>query len=276
MSSRARFFRRAIAWPTDHGSWVFLLSPLIIGLAAGGRWTTPAVYLVVAALCGFLVRQPATVAVKALSGRRRRRDLGAALAWAGFYATLGTVHVAGLVIRGLAYLLWLAIPGLAVFAWYLYLVARREERRKIGMEIVGAGVLALTAPAGLWVGSGAPTAAGWWLWGLTWAQMAASIVYVYLRLEQRSASDPRALTARRRLRVARPALAFATGNLAAVILLTSLGWLGRWLFLAYLPQWLAVIAGALRPAVGLQPTRIGLRQLALSGVYTLIFVLTWS
>ena len=78
-------FRRTIALPTDHGSWVFLLSPLLIGLFAGGRWTPAIVPLVVAALATFLLRQPVTIAVKAYSGRRSRRDLPAAVFWILIY-----------------------------------------------------------------------------------------------------------------------------------------------------------------------------------------------
>jgi len=67
-----RLGKRHVALPADHGSWVFLLSPLVIGLFAGGRWTTPCLYLIVAALAGFLIRQPLTLAVKVRSGRRSR------------------------------------------------------------------------------------------------------------------------------------------------------------------------------------------------------------
>ena len=50
--------------------------------------------------------------------------------------------------------------GSLVFAWYLWLVGRREERRQIGMELLATGVLALTAPAGYWVGVGRPDVLG--------------------------------------------------------------------------------------------------------------------
>jgi len=53
------------------------------------------------------------------------------------------------------------------------------------MEIVASGVLALAAPAALWVGQNAYSRQGWLLWVLCWLQSAASIVYTYLRLEKR-------------------------------------------------------------------------------------------
>jgi hypothetical protein len=65
-----RLFTRAIALPTDHGAWVFLLSPLLIGLYAGGRFTLASGALVVAALAAFLLRQPVTILIKVVIGVR--------------------------------------------------------------------------------------------------------------------------------------------------------------------------------------------------------------
>ena len=57
------YLRKQIFIPQDHGSWVFIFSPLLIGLFAGGRFTIESVYLVIAAVCAFLIRQPVTMAV---------------------------------------------------------------------------------------------------------------------------------------------------------------------------------------------------------------------
>ena len=167
---------RHIALPQDHGSWVFLLSPLLIGTFAGGEWSIATVFLIVAALSAFFMRQPIIVAIKAYSGRRSRRDLRAAGFWAVIYGFIGFLALLGSVYQGYGYLFILAIPGILVFAWYLYLISKRAERRKMGVEIVASGVLALSAPAAYWVGVGQPDPIGWWLFGLTWLQTAASIV----------------------------------------------------------------------------------------------------
>lgn len=273
MNVKNSLLRRSVAWPADHGSWVFLLSPLIIGLAVGGRWTDTVTYLIVAAFCGFLVRQPMTVAVKALSGRRSRKDLPAALFWSALYSLIGSVHVLGLVMRGMGYLLYLAIPGLAVFGWYLYLVSRRGERRQLVLEIVGAGVFALNAPAGLWAAVGHPVPLGWLLWILTWAQSAASIVYVYLRLQQRSLEEPPCT--RGKLIMGLPCLTLTSLNLLGVGALGADGLISQGLALAYIPQWIEALWGTSRPAIGYKPTWIGVRQLCVSTLYTLLFIWTW-
>ena len=267
-------FVRHIALPQDHGSWVFLLSPLLIGLCAGARWSSASVFLILAALAAFLVRQPVTTAIKALSGRRSRHDLPAASFWAGIYALLGLGALAGLAWQGFGYLFYLALTGIPVFAWHLFLVSRRAERRQIGIEIVGSGVLALAAPAGLWVNVQQPDPQGWLLFGLAWLQSAGSIVYAYLRLEQRSLRQaPDRATA---WQMGRRALLYTTFNLLGTTLLAFLAIVPVWLPVPYAVQWLETLWGITHPAVGVKPTRIGVRQLIVSSLFTLLFILAWN
>jgi hypothetical protein len=267
-------FRRHVALPADHGSWAFFLKPLLIGLFAGGHWHTTAIYLTIAALCAFLVRQPIALVVKAHAGRRPRDVLPAAWFWIAIYAGIGTLHVVGLVLRGFGYLLYLAIPGMLVFGWYLLLLSRREERRAWGMEILATGAMALAAPAGLWAGAGTPDPIGWLLWLLVWAQSATAIVFVYLRLEQRRMSSVPEAAAR--LRMGAASLLAASLGLALALALGRAGLISPWLFVPYAVQWVEVVWGTWRPAVGLRPTAIGFRQLAVSALFTVLFVIFWG
>ena len=266
-------FRKHIALPQDHGAWVFILSPLLIGLFAGERWSSATIYLVVAAFSAFLIRQPVTIAVKAYSGRRSRRDLPAAYFWITVYGLIGLLALLSLVVLGFGYLLFLALPGLPVFAWHLFLVTRRSERRQMAMEMVGSGVLALAAPAGMWVGVGYPDPRGWWLFGLVWLQSAASIVYAYLRLEQRTL--PSVPPLQTRLAMGARAMSYVSFNLFTVLGLSLLGILPALLPTPYALQWIETIWGTFHPAVGVKPTRIGMRQLIYSTLFTILFILTW-
>jgi hypothetical protein len=266
--------RRHIALPSEHGSWVFILSPLLIGLFAGGGWSLSSAYLVIAAMSAFLLRQPVIIAVKAYSGRRSRRDLPAARFWITVYGLVGLFSLAGLILQGFANILILALPGIPVFVWHLVLVSRRAERRQIGVEIVGSGVLALAAPAAYWVGIGETAPMGWWLFGLTWFQSAASIVYAYQRLEQRVLDHYPGL--QERLRMGRRALLYTSFNLASVVALSLAQILPAWLFLPYAIQWVETIYGTQRPAVGVKPTHIGVRQLIVSALFTFLFILAWQ
>jgi hypothetical protein len=261
-----------MALPSDHGTWAFLLSPLAIGLAAGGRFRTVSIYLIVAALAGLLVRHPVTMMVKISSGRRPRRDLPAALFWTGVYGGIAAVMAAGLWIRGYGYLLYPAVPGMLIFGWYLILVSRRAERGRTGLQILGAGVLALSAPAGLWVGLAAYTPTGWLLWVLTWAQSTAAIVFVVMRLAQRRGTEVAALPI-----LGRQVPVAVLVSLAGVMAVHSLG-LARvvplWLFAAYLPQWFEAMWFSWRPAAD-PPVRVGWRQLLVTTVHTVLFVMLW-
>ena len=266
-------FQRHVALPPEHGAWVFLLGPLLIGLLAAGQVRVPSIYLVVAAVAGFLIRQPVTIVVKALSGRRSRESLPAAGFWIAVYGGIAAIHVLGLVLRGFGYVLWLIVPGLPVLAYHLYLISRRAERRQWLVEIAAAGALALSATAAYWIGVGRPDPVGWWLWVLGWAQSVAAILYAYLRLEQRALEAAPAMAAR--FRMGRTALAVASGNGIAVSFLCATGALPLWLFLPYLIQVAETLWGVTHPAVGARAKAIGYRQLRISIVFTVLFVLAW-
>lgn len=272
---QSSLFRKQIFLPQDHGSWVFILSPLLIGLFAGKHFNYASFNLVVAALAAFLIRQPLTILVKIYSGRRAKDDLPAARFWMMTYGVILLLAVLGLTLEGFSYILYLAIPGAPVFAWHLWLVSRREERRQAGIEMVATGVLALAAPAAFWVGSGHYDPTGWWLWILCWMQTAASIVYAYLRLEQREwTSLPNRWS---RFRAGWRAYLYTSFNLMIVIILgTGVEFLSKLLFIPYLIQWLETLWGVDYPALGWKPTRIGIRQLIVSTLWTILFILTWT
>ncbi len=270
---RLQLYHKAIVLPQEHGAWAFLLSPLIIGLYAGGKWSTATWVLLLGVLDAFFLRQPIVMMVKILSGRRPRYLLPTTLLWIGVYGLIGIGVAIWFALNGMGYLFLLALPAFIVLAWHLLLVARRVERGQMGIEIVASGTLALAAPAALWVARGYADPTGWWLWGLTWFQSAASIVYTYVRLAQRR--WPGVPSIWKRVRAGWRALLYTTFNMVCVGMLGVLGVLSPWLWLAYAAQWGETVWGILRPAVGWPPTRIGLRQLVVSGLFTLVFVLVW-
>ncbi len=157
--------------------------------------------------------------------------------------------------------------------WHLWLVTRRAERRQIGVEILGSGALALAAPAAYWIGIGNAHPMGWWLWLLTWFQSAASIVYAYLRLAQRELSGVPPVA--ERLRMGRRAILYTSFNFLVVFVLSAGNILPPFLWIPYALQWLETVYGTFRPAINVRPTRIGIRQLIVSSVFTILFIVTW-
>lgn len=269
----AAYFRKQIFLPQDHGSWVFILSPLLVGLFAGKHIRPGSIFFMIAAVAVFLVRQPITMAVKAYSGRRAQSDLPAVRLWILVYGIIILLALIGLVRAGFLYILFLAVPGAPVFAWHLWLVSKREERRQVNVEILATGVLALAAPAAYWIGNGRYDPLGWWLWTLAWFQNAASIVYAYLRLEQREWKE---VPVRSVLwRAGSRAFAYTTFNLAVALGLGVAAVIPRFIFLPYLAQWLETLWGIFHPAVKWRPARIGIRQLIVSILWTILFITIW-
>jgi hypothetical protein len=273
MSKRGSLFRTHIAIPQDHGSWVFILSPLLIGLFAGERFTPASINLIVAAMGVFLLRQPVSMAVKAYAGRRARTDLPAARFWMLVYGIIIFLVLAGLIADGFTYILYLAIPGVPVFIWHLYLVSKRAERRQEGIEILATGALSLATPAAYWIGQGGYDLMGWALWLLTWLQSAASIVYAYLRLEQRGQAEVPKRS--EQWKMGKRALQYTSFNLGLSLMLGWSALLPRWIFLPYLLQWIETVWGITHPATGWKPTAIGIRQLIVNTLFTILFVVSW-
>ncbi len=272
-----QYFKKQVALPQDHGSWVFILSPLLVGIFAGGDFTYATFNLFIAAMSAFMIRQPMTIAVKAYSGRRPKTDLGAARFWVLVYGSIAALALLGLILEGFGYILFLAVPGIPVFVWHLWLVSRRAERRQAGVEVIATGVLSLTAPAAYWIGIRGYDAFGWWLWVFTWLQSAASIVYAYLRLGQRELEQDQASALSRGgwRRMGFRAFAYTTFNLVLSIGLGLSNLVPQFTFIPFLLQWLETIWGINRPAVGWKPSRIGIRQLIVSTLWTILFIIFW-
>jgi hypothetical protein len=265
--------RKHYALPSEHGSWIWWIGPLIIGAAAGGSRYSHLPLLAAAVLAVFLLRQPTAILVKVVSGRRSRREQLPAVLWMILYSAAGVIFASALVTLGHGRILGLAIPGFIVFAWHLYLISRRAERGQLGIELVGAGVLSLAAPAAYWITGGPDDCLAWILWGMTWLQAAASIVNVYFRLEYRRSSEAPPLMQRWQ-RGARN-LAYHLFNLAVAVVLSTVNLL-PWLFaLGYGLMLVDALEGVLRPPVGERPTRIGVRQLISSFVFVVIAALSF-
>ena len=269
------YFKKQIALPQDHGSWVFIFSPLLIGIFAGGSFTLSTFNLILAAMSAFLIRQPMTVIVKAYSGRRPKSDLAAARFWVLIYGSIAALALLGLILQKFSFLLILAVPGIPVFAWHLWLVSQRAERKQAGIEVIATGVLSLVAPAAYWVGVGSYNPLGWWLFLWAWLQSAASIVYAYLRLEQRELKQDQAavMSGSEKWALGKRAFLYTSFNLGASLILGWANWIPQFIFIPFLVQWLETIWGITHPAAGWKPVRIGVRQLIVSMLWTILFII---
>jgi hypothetical protein len=220
-----------------------------------------------------MIRQPLTVYVKAISGRRPKSDLGPARFWMLIYGAIAALAFTSLILQGFGFLLFLAIPVVPVFGWHLWLVSQRSERKQAGIEVIATGVLSLAAPAAYWVALGGYDPLGWWLWIWTWLQSAASIVYAYLRLEQRELKirpENRELWG-----MGKRALIYTSFNLFASLMLGWANVIPQLIFIPFLLQWLETLWGITHPAIGWKPTHIGIRQFIVSTLWTILFIICW-
>lgn len=267
-------FVKHIAIPSDHGAWIFLLSPLLIGLFASPSWSIASAVLIIASAAGFLVRQPITILVKVYAKRRPQRDRNPALFWTAAYGIIGFIAVSGLVFLGFTFILPLVIPGSLVFIWYLSQINRRRERGRVEIELAASAGLALVAPAAYWTGTGYMETTGWILFFLVWIQSGASIIYTVLRLNQRSWDGHSDRL--QKIKLAKHALIFSTFNLFFVFFCGIFGFLPIMLAAPYTIQFVETIYGTFRPAVDHKPNSIGIRQLLVSVLFTLVFIISWN
>jgi hypothetical protein len=104
-------------------------------------------------------------------------------------------------------------------------------------------------------------------------QSAASILYAYLRLEQRVL--PQVPGRREQWRMARGAVTFTSLNVLFTFALAMAGLLPKLIFLPYVVQWLESLWGAFHPAIKVKPVFIGVRQLIVSVLWTVLFIVFW-
>jgi hypothetical protein len=180
---RRRLFRRQLILPTEHGSWSWLLVPFFVGVLVAGSWNLATGLVLVGGLAGFLIRQPASIAIRAQAGRARKSDGPLALAWTLFLGGLSLLCLAGLLALGRSDLFWLLIPMAVIFI--IYLLASRQRRastRSLWMEVAGAAGLAAMAPTAYVAASGTLDSTAWTLWALMAGQNILGVLYVRLRI----------------------------------------------------------------------------------------------
>lgn len=263
-------WRKHIALPQQHGSWVLWLGPYLTGLGIGGFLRPGVVWLSLASLGAFLALQPLTVLVKALSGRRTRDDVTPALFWLMLYSTLVAAGAIGLIASGNGFVLLLGVLALPAVAWQLWLVTRKAERHALWAEVAGTAALSLAAPAALWVDAGF-SVMGVWLWLLCALQAGASIAHVYVLLVYRRMTVAPAVP--QRWAMARLSVVWHALNVALVALLAALGHVPALAVVAFALMLAESIYGdLLKPCIGAKPAAIGMRQVFVAFAFALLLI----
>lgn len=169
---------RAVALPAEHGSWGFLLEPIVLGLVLAP--SLPGLLLALAVIASVLARQPLRLAWRDWRrGRRYARTL-VAERFAFVYASIVVVGLVTAVWLGGFAFLWpllLAIPLAAVQLVYDAL----NRSRDLLPELTGPVALAATVTSIALAGGWSVTAAVV-LWLILAIRDVASTLYVRARL----------------------------------------------------------------------------------------------
>ena len=202
---------RPLVLPTEHGGWGFLLEPLVLGMLV--KPSLGGLLIALAALFGFLTRQPLKLAMQdALRRKTYPRTFWCRL-FAVTYLTLAAISITGaLAISG-----WrLAIPFAAVapLALVTLLADARNRSRRLLPELSGSIAMASTAAA-IGLAGGLSLIASFSLMALIILRGIPSILYVrtlLTRAHKQVASSVPALIAH----VVAVPLAYIAGSLFAV------------------------------------------------------------
>jgi len=247
--------------PREHGAWVLLAAPILLGfLAAPSFSPAAAVLFVLGALAAFLVRVPLQ-ALWAKSADRR------ALRWLILYTALAAGSFLPLiVVLGCWKLALFAVPSVLLLA--ANLDANRSGRRFSALnEALGVMGLCLGAPAAYYAVSFELGANAWTLWVLCSVFFFGPIFHVKMAaLQHRACADHAALPGLARMR----ALSIAYHGLA-------FGAVAAWALLGG-PAWPAALpfAAALLKTIGRgarAPERVDFRSMGyLEVAYSVLFV----
>ena len=170
---------KSVAVPAEHGGWGFLSEPILLGLLIAPSLAGIGILIMMAAV--FLLHQPFKIVVK---DRRKGRVYERTRLAQRFLVIYGLSGAAGV---GIAWmnapnLLWI-IPLVcaAPFAVIQLVYEFRNDGRTLISEVVGALVLASSAPAILLAADRVPLLAGL-AWGAMALRITPSILYVRARL----------------------------------------------------------------------------------------------
>jgi hypothetical protein len=263
-----KFFQKRFIVPPEKGGWIWWIGPLVIGVAAAGAVRPALVAVAVGAFSGFCVRQPLTLFIKSYRLPSHAGDRGPAAFWAVVYAAVCALVALALVFAGEARVLALAIPAAPVFAWHFYLVARGNERRQMLRDVLAAMALALAGTAAYWSCGGDDRSVALLVWLLPGLHSSASVVHMFLRLDQRRWDN--AGTLDRRLRLGVVPTIHHGANVAVAVAFYSMGLLSIAGVVAFVVCLVEGVWAIVVPQVGHTPKRLGMRQLAVSAVFALL------
>lgn len=267
--------KRAGLWPPllprEHGAWMMLLVPLIVGALAGGSLSPYVLLTIAAAFFAYLARHP-LVLIARVQGQHQRLP-AATPVWLLIYA--GIAGLCGLAVVALGgYWSLLGIVALAAIPLgvNLYLATRRAEMTLAG-ELLGIAGLSLGAPATYFVATGS-FGHGFGLWLLSFLYFGGTVFYIKLKVRVQARQDAPASRVQRFL-IARATVIYHVAVLAASALLVASGLVPLLAPLAYVPATCKAVHGAVDWRRPVNVKRLGVIEIVHSLVFALLLVVAY-
>lgn len=241
--------------PKEHGAWVMLSVPLLLGAWGVHAALTPTFLLIVATLAAFCAQNLVRLWLRK---RTSHRDLG----WLALFAVIGLAAIAPLLLQvprwqDFAVLGGVAVLFLAVQGVLLLIPARKRLDRSLWGELAAIPALTLPGPAAcaLAMPLGIKALV---VWGLSIAFFASGVFAVKLVLA--SARFRKGLTNKERWGIGWPHVLYHALLLVGLLLLRS-----PWLALAFLPALIRAVLTYVQLDGKLPPLKkVGMREAALA------------
>jgi len=253
--------RSALKLPKEHGAWVMLYVPFVLGVAVAGRVNWQVFLLLLSTTAMFIARESLLIYWRARARGRKAVEAGRTLI---LYLALAAAFGAPLIFW--FRLFWLIPAGLIGAALLLIngrQAAQMEERAMIS-EILAIGGLTMTGPAAYYAASGRWELTAFWLWLLTMLYMASSVFYIKLRVYR---LNPRKQAEQRQ---AWWSCAFYHSFLLVALLsLIFVGSLSLFALIAFAPALVRTFWGMFNPKTKVNLIRAGILEI----VYSMIFLI---
>jgi hypothetical protein len=252
--------RSALKLPKEHGAWVMLYVPFVLGVAVAGRVNWPVLFLLLSATAAFISRESLLAYWRARARGREAAESGRTLS---LYLALAAAFGSPLIL--IFELFWLIPLGLIGAALLLIngKQATRMEERGTTSEIMAIAGLTMTAPAAYYAASGRWEMTALWLWLLSALYMASSVFYIKLRVYR---LNPRK-QAEQRLAL-RSCAFYHSFLIVALPALSFAGSLGLFALIAFTPALVRTFLGMFMPKTTVNLMRAGIMEIA----YSLIFL----
>ena len=252
--------RSALKLPKEHGAWIMLYVPFVLGVAVAGRVNWQVWLLLLSTTAMFISRESLLVCWRARARGRAAAESGRMLL---LYLVLAAAF--GLPLVFAFKLFWLIPLGLIGSA--LLLINGRQatqmEERTMTSEIMAIGGLTMTAPAAYYAASGRWEMTAFWLWSLSMLYMASSVFYIKLRVYR---LNPRKQAEQRQ--AWRSCAFYHSFLLVALISLTFAGWFRLFAFIAFAPALARTFWGMFKPETKVNLMRAGILEI----VYSVVFL----